>query len=167
VVFATGYETPVFLDQDIVTLKSTYALASAPISAPINIEKTLVWETSRPYFYVRWGEGDRAMIGGEDEPFRAPKKRDELIGAKTEVLKKRFEEMFGVEIEVECAWAGTFGETKDGLPYIGPHRQFPSGYFALGYGGNGITFSLVAAEISRDALLGRRNEDERIFRFDR
>jgi glycine/D-amino acid oxidase-like deaminating enzyme len=167
VVFATGYETPVFLDQDIVALKSTYAVASAPLARPVRTEKTLVWETSRPYFYVRWGEENRVLCGGEDEAFRAPKMRDELIGVKAQVLTKRFEEMFGVQMTPECAWAGTFGETKDGLPYIGPHQQFPNGYFALGYGGNGITFSLVAAEIIRDGLVGKRNEDERIFRFDR
>ena len=53
VIFATGYETPQFLDQKIVTLKSTYALASRPINQPIRFEKCLMWETSRPYFYLR------------------------------------------------------------------------------------------------------------------
>jgi glycine/D-amino acid oxidase-like deaminating enzyme len=75
--------------------------------------------------------------------------------------------MFGIQIAPECAWAGVFGETKDGLPYIGPHQQFPLGLFALGYGGNGITFSLIAAEIIRDALLGRSNPDAQLFGFDR
>jgi glycine/D-amino acid oxidase-like deaminating enzyme len=75
--------------------------------------------------------------------------------------------MFRVVIDVECAWAGVFGETKDGLPYIGPHPQFPLGLFALGYGGNGITFSLIAAEIIRDVLLGRPTPDASIFGFDR
>jgi glycine/D-amino acid oxidase-like deaminating enzyme len=167
VVFATGYETPQFLDQNIVTLKSTYALASHPMSKPVDIEKTLIWETSRPYFYVRWGEGNRAMIGGEDEPYADPQARDELIPAKAAVLAQKFREMFNIHIDIECTWAGVFGETTDGLPYIGPHRQFPLGYFALGYGGNGITFSLVAAEILRDALQNRANPDEHLFRFDR
>jgi glycine/D-amino acid oxidase-like deaminating enzyme len=36
---------------------------------------------------------------------------------------------------------GYFGETKDGLPYIGKHPNFPSAYFVLGFG-NGITFSI-------------------------
>jgi glycine/D-amino acid oxidase-like deaminating enzyme len=34
-------------------------------------------------------------------------------------------------------------ETKDGLPYIGKHPNFPSAYFVLGFGGNGITFSVI------------------------
>ena len=30
--------------------------------------------------------------------------------------------------------------TADSLPYIGPHRRYPRHWFALGYGGNGMTF---------------------------
>ncbi len=167
VVFATGYETPQFLDQKIVTLKSTYAVASLPIQQAIDIEKTLIWETSRPYFYARWGPGHCAMIGGEDETFIDPQKRDQLIPAKSAALCEKFREMFHVQIQPDCSWAGVFGETKDGLPYIGPHEKFPLGLFALGYGGNGITFSLIAAEIIRDILLNRPNPDLGIFRFDR
>jgi glycine/D-amino acid oxidase-like deaminating enzyme len=70
-------------------------------------------------------------------------------------------------LEVAYAWAGTFGTTKDGLPYLGVHPRFPHTFFALGYGGNGITFSLMAAEILRDAFLGRKNHDARLFRFGR
>ena len=61
----------------------------------------------------------------------------------------------------------TFGQTKDGLPYIGPTRQFPNGYFALGYGGNGITFSWIAAGILLDLFLGRTNPDAEIVRLGR
>ena len=107
------------------------------------------------------------MLGGEDEPFADAESRDELIPPKSAILAKKFREMFEINIEPDCAWAGVFGETKDGLPYIGPHKQFPLGLFALGYGGNGITFSLVAAEIIRDNLRGHPNPDSSIFSFER
>lgn len=45
--------------------------------------------------------------------------------------------------------------------------QFPPGYFALGYGGNGITSSYIAAGLLVDLFLQRRNPDLEIFRFDR
>ena len=45
--------------------------------------------------------------------------------------------------------------------------QFPHICFALGYGGNGITFSLIAAEIIRDGFLGRNNRNAHIFHFGR
>ena len=53
------------------------------------------------------------------------------------------------------------------FPYIGTVPQFPHGYFALGYGGNGITFSYIAAALLLDLFQQRPNPDLEIFRFDR
>jgi glycine/D-amino acid oxidase-like deaminating enzyme len=58
-----------------------------------------------------------------------------------------------------------YGETEDGLPYIGPHQNFPRTYFALGYDGNGTTYSLLAAEIIRDALTGKQHHYAHTFGF--
>jgi glycine/D-amino acid oxidase-like deaminating enzyme len=94
--------------------------------------------------------------------------RDRKLDKKCQKLLKRFTTMFPqIPLEVAYSWAGTFGETKDGLAYIGATPDFPNGYFALGYGGNGITYSLIAAEIIRDLLLDKPNRDAEIFRFDR
>jgi glycine/D-amino acid oxidase-like deaminating enzyme len=169
VVFATGYEAGEFLPNDIVNLKSSFALASEPLESCEGwYEQCLLWETSRPYFYLRTTSDGRAMIGGEDDPFKNAERRDALVPEKTLVLAERFRTMFPkIELEVACAWAGTFGETKDGLAYIGHVRQLPNCFFTLGFGGNGIVFSIVAAEIIRDALLQRPNAASRLFRFDR
>ena len=70
-----------------------------------------------------------------------------------------------IDLEVAYRWAGTFGETEDGLAYIGQIRQMPRCYFALGFGGNGITYSMIAADIIRDAILKRPNANARLFRF--
>jgi glycine/D-amino acid oxidase-like deaminating enzyme len=43
----------------------------------------------------------------------------------------------------------------------------PHSWFALGYGGNGITYSILAAEIIRDAICGRPHPYADLFRFDR
>jgi len=67
----------------------------------------------------------------------------------------------------EFSWAGTFGSTKDGLPFIGPYKKLQNSYFALGFGGNGITFSLVAAEMISAELTGKKNVDIKLFSFDR
>ncbi len=49
----------------------------------------------------------------------------------------------------------------------GPYKLLPNSYFSLGFGGNGITFSLIAAEIITDMLLGKENADAKIFAFER
>jgi glycine/D-amino acid oxidase-like deaminating enzyme len=169
-VFATGYETHEFLDKKVARLSSTYALASEPLSSMEGWgeDRCLIWEHARPYLYLRTTTDNRVILGGEDEDFRDPVRRDRLIPKKVARLTKRFRELFPeIDLQVAFAWAGTFGETEDGLAYIGEHPDWPSSYFALGYGGNGITFGLIAAEIIRDAALGRHNDNAELFRFAR
>ncbi|HEU5086462.1 MAG TPA: FAD-dependent oxidoreductase [Roseiflexaceae bacterium] len=170
VVMATGYESQQFVPQKIVTFHSSYALVSEPVRdfSGWGEDQCLIWETARPYVYMRTTRDKRSLVGGEDDPFDNDEVRDRRIGKKTERLLERFHSMFpAITIEPAYSWAGTFGETKDGLAYIGQHPSFPHTYFALGYGGNGITYSHVAAELIRDAMLGHPNPDADIFRFDR
>lgn len=167
VVFATGYLTPQFLDQKIVQLKSTYAFISEPQEEHWHRD-CLIWESARPYLYLRSTADGRILVGGEDEKFTNAKIRDALIDAKMENLLGRFGGMFPeTDIEPAYGWAGTFGETKDGLGFIGETPEFPNGYFALGYGGNGLTYSAIATDILSDVIQGRPNPDADIFRFDR
>ena len=131
-------------------------------------KQCLIWESGSPYLYLRTTAEGRVIVGGEDEDFVNAKQRDALISQKTRTLVKKFARLFPeIKLEVAFAWAGTFATTKDGLAYLGVHPRFPHTYFALGYGGNGITFSLIAAEIIRDCFLGRKNRDAHIFRFGR
>jgi glycine/D-amino acid oxidase-like deaminating enzyme len=169
VVFASGYETVGDLGVTRTKLHSTYAVISEPLAGfqgwP---ERCLIWETARPYLYLRTTPDGRAIIGGYDEPFQDPVRRDKLLLTKSRLLARRFRQLFPrIDFEVAYAWTGTFAETPDGLPYIGEHASYPNAYFALGYGGNGISYSLIATEIIRDLYLGKKNADAAIFRFDR
>jgi glycine/D-amino acid oxidase-like deaminating enzyme len=169
VVIAAGFESKQLLQAEAGTLKSTYALISEPQPAvPGWDQECLIWDSGMPYLYMRTTPEGRIIVGGEDEDFVNAKRRDDLISTKSRTLVKKFNKLFpDVRLEVAYTWAGTFGETKDGLPYIGVHPRYPHAYFALGYGGNGITFSVIAAEIIRDYVTGHTNPDARIFRFGR
>ncbi|MBC8096458.1 MAG: FAD-dependent oxidoreductase [Akkermansiaceae bacterium] len=168
-VIAAGFESKALLKGDAGTLKSTYALISEPLPKIAGWrQQCLIWESGSPYLYLRTTTEGRVIVGGEDEDFVNAKRRDALISRKTRTLVEKFGRLFpDVPLEVAFSWAGTFGETKDGLAYIGVHPRYPHTYFALGYGGNGITFSFIAAEIIRDARIGRKNRDAPIFRFGR
>jgi glycine/D-amino acid oxidase-like deaminating enzyme len=169
-VFATGYETHEHMKKKVARLLSTYALVSEPLSSMDGWgeDRCLIWEHARPYLYIRTTDDGRVIVGGEDEAFRDAPRRDALIARKAKRLTERFRELFPhIAMETAFAWAGTFGETDDGLAYIGELSDWPSSYFALGYGGNGITYGVLAAEIIRDAVLGQVNENADLFRFAR
>lgn len=157
------------LPKKVVTFKSTYALISEPLD---NLDgwkdRSLIWGTGDPYLYMRTTSDKRVLVGGEDDDVLEPEKRDRRIAGKTRQLLRRFHKIFpNIQIEPAFEWAGLFGSSKDGLAYIGAHPAFPHAYFALGFGGNGITFGEIASQVLTDLFLGRDNPDAQVFRFDR
>ena len=168
-IVCAGYESENYLSKKIEIKNSTYAIISKPLSVDhFWYKDSLIWETAVPYLYMRSTTDHRILLGGRDEPFYNPDKRDRKLASKVIDLEKDFKKKFPhIPFQTDFSWAGTFCGTKDGLPYIGSVKQMPHTYFALGFGGNGITFSLIASEIIRDLLKGIDNPDATIFSFDR
>ncbi|HEY2721518.1 MAG TPA: FAD-dependent oxidoreductase [Chitinophagaceae bacterium] len=167
---ATGYEIIHFINKKIVNLDCTYAMISESMAEqkPIWGNNVMMWNTEKPYMYMCPANENRILIGGADESFVNIKTMHNYLEKKSALLKKSFDEYFpSIHFKQEFAWSGVFGKTKDSLPYIGPYLPTPRVFYALGFGGNGITFSLVAAEIIRDLLLGKKNKDADIFSFSR
>jgi len=169
-VIASGYEADRFLPKPFAALHSTYALASEPVADfpgwPAGLP--VIWETGDPYLYLRTTRDRRVIMGGCDEPFRDPVARDRLLPHKVGALRRAFARLFPrIPLEVATAWAGTFGKTRDGLPFIGEHPAVPRTWFALGYGGNGITYGLLAAELFRDFLATGTARDLDLYGFER
>ncbi|MEJ7624721.1 MAG: FAD-binding oxidoreductase [Pyrinomonadaceae bacterium] len=168
-IIACGYESVNYIRKRVGTLKSTYAIASEPLGTErVWYENASFWTTGDPYSYGRTTADNRIIFGGYDEEFTDPGRRDSLVEAKSKTLAKAFAKMFpDIPLRIDYSWGGTFIETDDGLPYIGPYNALPHTYFALGFGGNGITFSQLAADILTDMLLGRKNKDADLFSFER
>jgi len=73
-----------------------------------------------------------------------------------------------VPVKSAFAWAGTFAETPDGLPYFGAHAQYgPRVLFAMAYGGNGITYSALGADLLAASIKRRRHPLAALFGFER
>lgn len=146
-----------------------YVIASEPVrKRDLWKDKCLIWETARPYIYMRTTSDNRIIVGGKDDAFSSANKRDSLITIKSKQLLKAFLSKFPeVPFNIDFAWAGTFAETADGLPFIDVHPKMKRVFFALGFGGNGITFSQIAAVIIRDIICGKNNKDIGRFSFDR
>ena len=168
-VIACGYESQQYVPKKIEQLSSTYAIVSEPLTMKnFWYRNSLIWETALPYLYLRTTTDQRILVGGRDDSFINPLKRNKALPGKAKTLNKAFSRLFpNIPFKIDFQWGGIFGSTKDGLPYIGSIPQRPNTFFALGYGGNGVTFSLIAARLIRDMLKGHKNPDLAIFSFDR
>ena len=159
-----------FIPKGIVDFYCTYAAVSEQ-GEEENVRwknNVMMWNTDDPYLYIRHTRDNRIIIGGRDERFSNAVTREAILEKKGRQLQKDFNKaMPGIVFKKEFIWSGTFGKTKDSLPYIGAYKKTPNTYYALGFGGNGITFSLIAAEILCDALCKKYNPDSELFSFSR
>jgi glycine/D-amino acid oxidase-like deaminating enzyme len=169
VVLSGGYESVDWVERKLAALRTTYVVTSEPLRSCNGWpDACLIWETAHPYFYARQTLDGRAMIGGEDTSSPQDHEDSDLLQAKVERLQARFRELFpALSFVPAYAWAGTFAESDDGLAYIGTLPGRDKEYFALGYGGNGITFGLIAARLLVDLFLQRPNAAAAVFRFSR
>ena len=171
VVFAAGYASQHWLDQHVANNRSSYAFITDPLDADTlgALGETMVWESARPYLYLRSTGDGRLLVGGEDDAVDIPSRRDARVQKKAQrLVQKVARAMPGLELKPAFAWAGTFAETEDGLPFFGTHAQHgPRVQFAMAYGGNGITYSMLGAGLIRALIERRKHPLAALFSFDR
>lgn len=171
VVLACGYEGQRFLPDRVATNHSSYAFVTDPINRDElgPLVTTMMWETARPYLYMRTTDDDRLLVGGEDDRLDIPRRRDARVDRKARLLAKKAQKLFPhLKVVPTFSWAGTFAETKDGLPYFGPHPATgPRMHFAMAYGGNGITYSMLGAGLLQALIERRPHRLNPLFTFER
>lgn len=168
VVVCAGYDSLPFAPPGLADVNNTFALVTEPVQSPL-AGMPLIWESARPYLYMRSTSDGRLIVGGADVPFRNAAARDLVLPRQVRKLGAAYRDLFGSDLPpVAYGWAGSFAETPDGLPFIGavpggnPHLQF-----ALCFGGNGITYSVHAGDIIRAGLEGRAHALDDVFGFRR
>lgn len=163
IIYTTGYEEVPFGKVKGANINRSYVLVTNPIPNFEGwFEKALIWETARPYLYLRTTVDNRIIIGGLDEKkAKAPnKKRIERHAKKLlEELQALFPEY---EVTADYLYGASFGTSKDDLPLIGEHPERPNHFYLLGFGGNGTVYSMLGSKILADLVMGRENDDARL-----
>lgn len=169
VVLATGYVRPDFVRSTVQTTASSWAIATPPQPETLWKDGALIWENSDDYLYARTTTSGRIIIGGEDsESVVEADARDRLISEKAKILAAKLSALWPrADTTTAFAWAGTFDTTSDGLPLIGPVPGARGIYAAYGYGGNGITFSYLAAQLIGGIMAGTHDRLLDDFALDR
>ena len=171
IVMAAGYASQQYLDRKVAKNRSSYAFVTDPIEPGLlgELTDTMVWESARPYLYLRATGDGRLVVGGDDDSIDIPSRRDARVDGKAARLARKVGKLFPrLPVEPAFAWAGTFAETEDGLPWFGSQpRTGPRMLFAMAYGGNGITYSMLGAGLIRAMIERRKHPLSGIFGFDR
>ncbi|MFJ6025338.1 NAD(P)/FAD-dependent oxidoreductase [Brevundimonas sp. NPDC092305] len=166
VVFCCGYEFPKGVPTPGAKVISTWAMASKPRQrCPAWLRDTLVWEASDPYLYFRMGGDGRLIVGGEDEPSPDAHEDKAKLKRKCETIAGKLKRLLPeVAFEIDYSWAGAFGESVTGLPNIGPVKGMDHTWAVMGFGGNGITYSVIASQVVSAAIRGGVDPDADLYR---
>jgi glycine/D-amino acid oxidase-like deaminating enzyme len=166
IILCTGYELPKIVPMEGHSVASTWVIATKTQPKHLWPEECFIWEASDPYLYVRATEDGRIICGGEDAEFVDEDRRDAQLNSKTKTLERKLSALLpGIDSRAQFAWTASFGQSDTGLPTIGAIPGHRHCYAVLGYGGNGITYSMLAAQLLSASIGGRQDPDEALFGF--
>lgn len=168
-IIAAGYETYYHLPKRNGKLSSSYAAATAP-NFPITgwHDHAVVWETARPYHYLRRTADERIIIGGRDKPFQNEWLRDLLLPLERFRLREKLRGMMGNDsLSFSHTWCGTFAESDDGMPFMGAYPNEPKIFHIFASGENGVTFAALAPQLVGAWIANAREPLQELFSISR
>jgi glycine/D-amino acid oxidase-like deaminating enzyme len=122
-----------------------------------------------PPHLLRWLKDDRVLFSGADQTPVPARQRDRLLVPRASELMYELTTMYPAisGVQPEWAWETIEYGSPDGLPVVGPHRNFPRHLFALGHGRHGAGVAWLAARVLLRAYLGEHAKGDELFGFAR
>jgi glycine/D-amino acid oxidase-like deaminating enzyme len=153
--------------------KSAYLALTEPIPAKTRQrlgKRTMVLgDAANPPHIVRWVDDERLMVTGADGPTSPNRLREKTIVQRTGQLMYELSTVYPdiSGIMPAYGWEAPYALTAEGLPYIGPHRNFPFHLFAFGDSNHGVTGSYLASRVLLRHHLEETDPSDAAFGFNR
>jgi glycine/D-amino acid oxidase-like deaminating enzyme len=153
--------------------RETYLVMTAPVPAAVRKQlapsDATIRDMQTPHHRVRWTPDHRLVVSGADQDETPARTRDAVLVQRTGQLMYELLMMYPAisGLQPQYGWHHPYGDTADGLMYIGPHRNYPHHLFALGGGGDTISGAFVAARILARAVRGQRDKADDVFGWTR
>jgi glycine/D-amino acid oxidase-like deaminating enzyme len=153
--------------------KHGYGVVTEPLAAAARKETGrragVIRDWAEPRHFVRWLKEDRVLIEGAEQDSVPARSRDHVLVQRTGQLMYELSLLYPSisGTRAEWGWAYAFDDTVDGLPYIGPHRNFPRHLFALGLARHGVGTAWLAAKVLARHIAGEPAKGDDLFGFAR
>ncbi len=172
VIVATGEPGSVFGQlRRHVRQQTGYAVVTHPLSAAMRLasgKRTSIGTdvAASPYWW-RWLAEDRVLIAGATARPAGSRMRDKAIVQRTAQLMYELSVRYPENSGLPAAWGWDVPivTTPDGLPWIGPHRNYPFHFFSMAFGWHGDGLAWLAARAALRFLQGHATPDDDAFGF--
>ncbi len=174
VVVATGMPTPLFKSlARHFWFHNTFLTVTSPLPAKIRQQlgrrEAVIRDSAEPPHVVRWVGEDRILVSGADSDAAPLRQRDKAVVQRTGQLMYELSTLYPdiSGTQPEYGWAADYARTANGLPAIGPHRNFPHHLFAFGDASHGVTGAYLASRIILRHYFGEMDPADDVFAFHR
>jgi glycine/D-amino acid oxidase-like deaminating enzyme len=153
--------------------REAYLVLTEPLPASmrkqLGAETLTLRDTASPRHRVRRTKDGRLLIAGADRDESPARQRDALRVQRTGQLMYELLTTYPAisGLRPEYGWEMSYGETADGLMYIGPHRNYPRHLFALGNSGDTLAGAFLAARVLARAARGNLDKTDEVFGWTR
>lgn len=153
--------------------REKYLVMTEPVPAAIRkqlgSQELTVGDTASPPHRIRWTRDNRLLVTGADQAETPARKRHAVLVQRTGQLMYELLRMYPAisGLQPEHGWECVYGETADGLIYIGPHRNYPRHLFALGGGADSMTGAFLASRLLARAASGTPDKGDDVFGWTR
>jgi glycine/D-amino acid oxidase-like deaminating enzyme len=154
VVIATG--VPTRLCASLVRhfwFRSSYFALTDPVPAKVRQRlgrrAAVIRDAADPAHLIRWVDDERLLVCGADTETPDAKRRGPVVVQRTGQLMYELSTLYPdiSGIQPSFGWDAAYASGGDGLPHIGPHRNFPHHLFAFGGGAHSVTSAYLASRI--------------------
>jgi len=141
----------------------------ATLRKRLSVGAPLVTDTDTPPHFVRWMEDGRVVMAGADQPRPPARLKDRTLVQRTGQLMYELSTIYPdiSGLMPAYGWDAIYGRTADGLPYIGPHRNYPRHLFAFGDASHSVTGAYLASRVLLRYFLNQTESADQVFGFHR
>jgi glycine/D-amino acid oxidase-like deaminating enzyme len=147
-------------------MRESYVVQTPPLPARVRSairDRSLILQDSQqPPHRLAWTGGDRILWSGADQPRTPERLREKTLVQRTGQLMYELSLVVPAisGIQPEHGWDAPYSIARDGLPFIGPHRNYPRHLFALGLGSNPAAAFLASRVLLRHLTAASDKADE-------
>lgn len=131
----------------------TRPLTSTEIAATNFRSKVFLTDTRTLRFYYRLLEGNRLQIGSRSAIAGADAEHPRHLKLLTDAIARKFPPL--ADIDIEYSWWGWVDVSHDMMPRITRPDSTQRVWYALGYGGNGVSSSVHAGRRLAEQMAGK------------
>ena len=142
----------------------TRPLTDAELAATNFLTTEVITDTRTLRFYYRRLPDNRVQIGSRSAITGADAPNPRHMQVLVEGLHRKFPALRGIEIE--HSWWGWVDVTHDMMPRVAQPDASQQVFYALGYGGNGVSFSAHAGRRMAQRIAGRKDDSFKLPIYD-